>query len=277
MKHFLAYKLHPQSLEDQFRESRFVNDREHILKIIMLSVLLICGFTILDYNYLVTHNLPMYLTFMSRGTAAIFSLITAWRLIRHAKATSFNRIVFVWAIIIASHIAIISAIRPGDYISLAVWDIILLFGLYTAVPIHIHLQMRIALLFTLCNFILWIFVKQPSWTFLEYSETFLAYISANIIGIFLSNRYHVLQRQQFVLLYEEQVAKRELEAALNKIKVLQGIIPICASCKKIRDDKGYWKQIEEYIRDHSDADFSHGLCPDCAKTLYPDYYPEDNK
>lgn len=56
----------------------------------------------------------------------------------------------------------------------------------------------------------------------------------------------------------------------EEIKVLKGFLPICASCKKIRDDKGYWNQIESYIRDHSEAEFSHSLCPDCAKKLYPD-------
>ena len=61
-----------------------------------------------------------------------------------------------------------------------------------------------------------------------------------------------------------------LQQALDEIKTLRGIIPICSNCKNIRDDKGYWYQIEVYIRDHSDADFSHGLCQDCAKTLYPD-------
>ena len=57
----------------------------------------------------------------------------------------------------------------------------------------------------------------------------------------------------------------ELEAALAEVKTLSGMLPICACCKKIRDDKGYWNQIESYIRDHSEAEFSHGFCPDCAK------------
>ena len=56
-------------------------------------------------------------------------------------------------------------------------------------------------------------------------------------------------------------------------RVLQGIIPICASCKRIRDDSGYWEQIETYINKHSGADFSHGICPDCMKKLYPDTGP----
>jgi ABC-type uncharacterized transport system substrate-binding protein len=65
-----------------------------------------------------------------------------------------------------------------------------------------------------------------------------------------------------------------LEKALSKVKTLSGLLPICASCKKIRDDKGYWSQIETYLNQHSDATFSHGICPDCAKRLYPDLMPK---
>ena len=65
----------------------------------------------------------------------------------------------------------------------------------------------------------------------------------------------------------------ELQDALKNIKVLKGFLPICASCKKIRDDKGYWNQIESYIREHSEAEFSHGICPECAEKLYPDNNP----
>lgn len=64
----------------------------------------------------------------------------------------------------------------------------------------------------------------------------------------------------------------ELKQAHDKIKVLDGLVPICASCKKIRDDKGFWSQLEQYITKHSSAKFSHGICPDCIKELYPDYY-----
>jgi PAS domain S-box-containing protein len=62
----------------------------------------------------------------------------------------------------------------------------------------------------------------------------------------------------------------KLLKALKEIKTLTGLLPICASCKKIRDDKGYWNQIEGYIQQHSDAQFSHAICPACAKKLYPD-------
>lgn len=64
----------------------------------------------------------------------------------------------------------------------------------------------------------------------------------------------------------------EREQALQEVRILRGFLPICASCKKIRDDNGYWTQIERYIKDHSEAEFTHSLCPDCARRIYPDFY-----
>ncbi|MGB9629059.1 MAG: MASE3 domain-containing protein [Thermodesulfobacteriota bacterium] len=75
---------------------------------------------------------------------------------------------------------------------------------------------------------------------------------------------------------EREKLINDLQEALSKVKVLSGMLPICASCKKVRDDKGYWTQIEAYIREHSEAEFTHGLCPDCLKKLYPDESLDDS-
>ena len=64
---------------------------------------------------------------------------------------------------------------------------------------------------------------------------------------------------------------QELTDALTQVKTLSGLLPICASCKKIRNDNGYWEAVETYISEHSDADFTHGICPECVQRLYPEY------
>ena len=71
----------------------------------------------------------------------------------------------------------------------------------------------------------------------------------------------------------------KLRAAISEIKTLSGLFPICSNCKKIRDDQGYWNQIEKYIGERSNAEFSHGICPECAKKLYPDFdlYNDDGE
>ena len=69
----------------------------------------------------------------------------------------------------------------------------------------------------------------------------------------------------------------ELSLALEQIKTLRGIVPICSNCKKIRNDKGFWQQVEVYVRNHTEAEFTHGICPECAQELYPDLcLPDDD-
>jgi PleD family two-component response regulator len=74
-----------------------------------------------------------------------------------------------------------------------------------------------------------------------------------------------------------QEKNNELQRALSSVNTLSGLLPICAHCKKIRDDAGYWQDVEIYIRDHSGVVLSHGLCPDCIVDLYPESYPNNNK
>ncbi len=71
-----------------------------------------------------------------------------------------------------------------------------------------------------------------------------------------------------------EVKRKKIQDALEKIKTLKGLIPLCSQCKKIRDDDGFWKQVESYIEEHSDASVSHSLCPDCLKELYPDHWEQ---
>jgi len=73
-----------------------------------------------------------------------------------------------------------------------------------------------------------------------------------------------------IMSVQRKTILEEKEKALFQLRTLRGFLPICASCKKIKDEGGGWSQIEAYIRDHSEAEFSHGICPDCARKLYPD-------
>ena len=89
-------------------------------------------------------------------------------------------------------------------------------------------------------------------------------ISSTLFLLFIFYRYEKQRAKNLALIYEAQ----------DKIKILGGFIPICASCKKIRDDEGYWNQIESYITKHSEAEFSHSICPQCEKKLYPGFDQE---
>ena len=93
-----------------------------------------------------------------------------------------------------------------------------------------------------------------------------------LFGVYLASRKLNLNTlAQNEVEKEKELLIDDLQDALSKIRTLDGLIPICAHCKKIRDDKGFWKQVEAYIEDHSRAEFSHGICPDCMKKYYEDY------
>lgn len=88
---------------------------------------------------------------------------------------------------------------------------------------------------------------------------------------YLTRRSHLLQEKTEA---EKDALINELSQAVHEIKALRGILPLCSYCKKIRNDKGYWEQVDVYIDQHSEADITHGICPDCVKEQYPEHYEE---
>jgi PAS domain S-box-containing protein len=102
----------------------------------------------------------------------------------------------------------------------------------------------------------------------EHLEARVQARTAELVQAVEALRAEVLERKRAEEERERLIA--ELRNALASVKTLSGMLPICASCKKIRDDKGYWDQLEKYISAHTDARFTHGICPECAQKLYPD-------
>ncbi|MCC6933362.1 MAG: response regulator [Deltaproteobacteria bacterium] len=84
-------------------------------------------------------------------------------------------------------------------------------------------------------------------------------------------QYYMLRRDRQNLIEQLSQRNQELEESMARVHLLEGLLPICANCKNVRDDKGYWQQIEHYVSSHSEAVFTHGICPDCVALLYPEY------
>lgn len=115
----------------------------------------------------------------------------------------------------------------------------------------------------------------------RFIDVYLAFLISTIVIYFIislileSHDHEKMRLNQVNQLLEEKMGalnrvNLDLEKALAKVQTLSGLLPICATCKKIRDDKGYWNRIESYIEKHSQAEFSHSICPECVKKLYPD-------
>jgi len=100
------------------------------------------------------------------------------------------------------------------------------------------------------------------------AQDYLVKGQADGLILYRTIRYAIERKQDET---EREHLISELQAALAQVKTLSGLLPICSGCKKIRDDQGYWNRIETFISKHSDAQFSHGICPDCTKKYFPDY------
>jgi len=135
------------------------------------------------------------------------------------------------------------------------------FGIFYFLPIWLmtwHFRRSVAVLFSLLCSLVWFVVDDASGV--EYSASIIPFWNAAArLVYFLSF--------SFLLSYSQD----QLRQSKEEVKRLSGLLPICASCKKIRDDDGYWQEIETYLRSRSDTIFSHGICPDCAKKLYPEF------
>ncbi len=101
----------------------------------------------------------------------------------------------------------------------------------------------------------------------KYGSCILCDVYKENIG---NNRVQRLRELLIILIHSFRLRQKELEEVKDDIKILSGLLPICASCKKIRDDQGYWNQIESYIIKHSEAEFTHGMCPKCLDKMYPE-------
>ena len=110
---------------------------------------------------------------------------------------------------------------------------------------------------------------------IDLSEIRAPFIKAGLLSALIASFAIALGAVVFIKITEPILVKLRqavavLEKALKEVKTLRGIVPICSFCKKIRNDKGYWDQVEVYVREHTEADFSHGICPACMKQHYPD-------
>ena len=100
------------------------------------------------------------------------------------------------------------------------------------------------------------------------SQDYLVKGQADGLILYRTIRYAIQRKQEET---EREQLIKALQKALAEVKTLSGLLPICSGCKKIRDDHGYWNRIETFISEHSDAEFSHGICPECAKKYFPDH------
>jgi hypothetical protein len=210
-----------------------------------------------------------YLLWVVRGGSIAVAAVGLLLIRRTPRVAFFDNVVFVWGMLLLMGLVYGNTLLPADYTTHVAWDVFLALAVYAVLPLPLERQVIVASIITVGDIVLFWQHKVldgPA----ALSDLVIAFVCANLVGIFASWEFQRWRRREFQALRRESDARIDLERAWLEIKTLRGIITVCANCRKVRTDEGLWQQVEAYVRDHSDADFSHGLCPECAKTLYPD-------
>lgn len=264
-----AYRLPVAELEREFRADAFGDELRGARLLVGLVLVTVCGFIGIDWSYFSAPD-TFRMALVARCTTALASMWAIHRLRCAATPPQADRTMCAWLVVVLLHMLVVGAVRHDDYSTLVGWDILVVFGIYAGLSLPLGMKLMCAMVSTLGSSLLWSHFKAPDWSEIEMASTAAGYLMANVFGCFVSVRKARGERARFRLLRTEQRTCADLEAALAEVKVLRDMIPICAFCKKIRNDEGYYEVVDQYLRKHSGVTFSHVYCPDCIAEHYPE-------
>ncbi len=261
------HSFEPQALEDEFRQAGLPGDRRVASGLMIVAII----FLVATVPAALALNIDagrMGWVWVARGLA-IAVAAAALMLVRRAnQPRAYDGI--VTTSLAAWFVAVIAenTLGPTAWTWFVPWDVFLTVSVYAAIPLPLTRQVALGAFLSVGDLVVLSQFKTPDPTF-DLLDVILAFTCANIVGVFVSRERQAFRRRNFMAMRQEVAVRKALEAALQEVRTLQGIIPICAHCKNIRTDAGEWQQVEAYVRSHTDAKFSHGICPNCMEKHYP--------
>jgi hypothetical protein len=253
-------------LEEQYRQQHVAYDTFQSKMFLTIIVLASLALALSDYR-LFGFSTLFWEVIALRSGFAIVSLVTIIVLQRGLMPRNLYRTVFAWSLLLVAVNVSIASTRPPDYLIQALLNVSTVLLCYFILPLPLVLQAIPGILMSVGNIALIAWLNPPA-DRVTGAALLLAYVVANILGVVAAKQVHYWKRQQFVAMLRQAELRVKLEQALAEIKTLRGILPICSHCKRVRDDTGYWQQVEVYVRDRSYAEFSHSICPTCLEVHY---------
>jgi hypothetical protein len=255
--------------EREFRNSERRHDVLRSRAFLVAIVLAILALTYTDYD---SYGFSEAFWRVAAARAAFLALSFVAMLSFERVSSPFNRdcVLVAWALCTAALVAYVASTRPPFLTGHLVFNAVVVLVVYVLLPLPVTFQVLPALVISVTSVYLGVHIlgghSTPGVRALD-----IAHLTANGVGLFISLQHHFSKRNLFAAFQRQSILLKEIEQALAEIKTLRGILPICAHCKKIRDDTGYWSQVEGYVKKHSHAEFTHGICPDCAEEHYKEY------
>lgn len=255
-----------EKMEFLYRNSIIDSDR----KLVIIGLLIFCipsvAFAYSDF-LLFSYTQKFYYLIFVRSFVILLACFTIYLLIKIKNIGIQDWMLFTTVMLVVCSILYINLTRPSDYFHHSSTDILTVFALYWIIPNRYYLQIIPAIAMSLFNVYVFVFIKDSASSLVNINFAF-SYIFVNVIGLWISWTLHTYRRRQFATQLEQIALTEKLQIAKDEIRTLQGILPLCSGCKKIRDDKGYWSQLDAYIEANTDTQFSHGMCSSCIETLY---------
>jgi hypothetical protein len=254
------------AVEQQYLEHQLVIDLAQAKLFVIVIGMGVLVFVASDYRFFGATRQFLLLVgvrlLMLAGAAITMGVISKSR-----TPSTVRRTLLVYSIFVAASSLYIFSTRSASFVGPALVDVALVCIFYFSLPLPWLLQLIPALIATVGYVgLIWPNLPRDSPTRTALIATL---VLANLLGAWSSMLLNYWKRRQFGALRREADLRVRLEQALSEVKTLRGILPICSHCKKVRDDAGYWHQVEAYVQDRTHAAFSHGICPECLVTYYP--------
>lgn len=268
----LTGEFRDSELEDQFRRFDFLATRKRVVGFGVIAIALLSVATLGEAWYRGWSNPAFagiqWTRYFLLGAITAASVVIA----RLRSPKSLYRIAFLCALALSIIAMRIAWLRPRGYMGHYVADAVLIVAYYMAFQIPFALQVIPPALVSVSDIAMLLFHKTPPDP--QYYVVIIgSTVAANVVGILGVRWANFTNRGRFLDYQKEHALSQELQRTLDKVRVLEGLVPICCHCKRIRRDDNYWEEVKAFVRRGSKLEFSHGICPSCMAKFYRDVPP----
>lgn len=261
-----ADTLAPDTLETAFRLHALPRDRRVLSAVMVAAVVFALAGIPTDLALTASTGTGPALVAVRIATAAI-SLLALPLTRRTRDPRRLDAIALTWILLLVSGVMVGNLLLPADYTMHVIWEVLVVLAIYVTVPLTITRQFVAGMILTVGDVLLLAWSRNLSSVVIA-NDVALAFACAHVIGVVASWQYRRGHREQFLALREAEDAHTKEQRVRQELTSLQGILRICSNCKRIHTASGDWDQVEVYLTEHTDARFSHGICPQCSVKLY---------
>lgn len=262
----LQLRFDSPELEQRYRLDRLPSNRRTLVAI--LTVTVVFQLLNLPTDWMLTGGGREFeVLLVIRVTGSVIAVAGAMIIARVRAPDLFERVATWWGMLTALGVVASFAVLPPGYTTHTAWSVFLVLAMYVVLPVSFTSQVVVASIFTVGDALILTYLKVPVSRAMV-ADILTAHCCAHVLGLVVSWQFQRSRRDQFRAHREAELAQTQEQRALGELRMLQGILPICSHCKRIRNENGEWSQLEVYVRRHSDADFSHSICPQCEAKFF---------